>query len=151
MENKINFTAEHEISLKMKAISYLFEGKTFKAAIGTEINIHQLLHDTSLNSLDKLLVSLKKEIETLSSGSKWKLNDYQQKKLEELNDRFELIDLLIGYRMFLNQEEKRTEKVKQLQSNLTILKESKKTPDEKIAELEAEIASLGKTSTNGIS
>lgn len=146
MDNKVNFTSEHEATLRSKAVSYLFEGKTFKAAIGTELNIHQLLHDTSLNSLDKLLVSLKKEIENLSSGSKWKLTDYQQRKLEELKNREQFIDLLIGYKMFLDQEEKRTEKIKQLKSKLTVLKESKKTPDEKIAELEAEIASL-----NGVS
>lgn len=139
---KINFSKEHKASLDALVLAMLYSGQTLKTALGGELNIHQLLHETSIKSLQSFYGTTLKEIENQTKTDKWSMTDYQQNKLVGLQKMSELLDLLIGYKK--SEEVKKTNAASILEKRkvLNQLKEEKKTPDERIAELAAELAAL---------
>lgn len=141
MSTKINFTKEHQEKLNALAGEALIKGTVFKAHMGTEANIYDLFHNYTVGTLQAFNKKLKKEIDD-SETDEWTNSDYQERKLNDLKKRQELIFLLIGYKKSEEERKAAREKATALKAELTTLKESNKTPEEKIKEKEAELAAL---------
>lgn len=139
MATAINFTKEHLDLLKEKATKALFSGVVVKGKIGTNLNIFDLFHNTTINSLIDLHRSIKKEVDTVSNTDQWSMNDYQQKKLNSLKDSQELVNLLIGYKKHKSQINDAKEKLAELRAKQTELQESQMTPEDKLKAISAEI------------
>lgn len=136
----INFNQEHKQQLEKLLLKMLFEDSTIKGALGTTLNVVQLLHQSSIKTLQSLYVNISKEIENQSKLDRWSMSDYQQSKLEELKSTSELLDLLIGFKKSEAIRISNAELIREKKRMLKDLIEEKKTPAERIAELEAEIA-----------
>lgn len=139
---KINFTNEHMERMKELLINMLINNDTVLSGFGTYLDVCALLHTVTINSLNKLRIQLGKQIETLENADEWSNTDNQY-KIKELSDKKELVNLIIGYKRFKEEVEATRLKRKELEDKLNSLKESQKTPEDKIKEIEAQIAELG--------
>ena len=110
--------------------------------MGSVLNIVDLLHTTTIGTLNDIRLALSKQIEKLENTDEWVADDTTQTKLEAAKKHKELVNLIIGYKRFLLEREANAKKKAELEDKLNALKESQKTPDEKIKELESELSSL---------
>ena len=83
-----------------------------------------------------------KAIENLENADEW-VDSANQEKIEKLTRQKELVNLIIGYKRWLLEQQETSELKKQLKKTLEDLKESQKTPEDKIKEIEAQLAELG--------
>lgn len=139
---KINFTPEHKSRLTVLAIMFLFAGTLFKGLVGSSLNVFMLIHNTTIETLRTILRNLNSEIEKMSVGDKWAMNAYQQRKISDLKDQSEFIDLLIGYKLYETQIAENKAKASELRKQLKELQESTMTPQERISAMMAEINNL---------
>lgn len=139
----INFTTEHKARLAVLANDALFKDWTIKGLSGSETNIYDLIHNTSLNSLQTMHKNLKKLIEDTESVDEWSMTDYQQSKLSTLKRQRELINLVIGYKRSESIKEANNAKIKDLKGKAQEIKQSTMTPAEQLAAINAEIEALG--------
>lgn len=139
---KINFTKEHQVSLYNKACVALFNKKIYKGQTGSEYTIHDLLHNLTINSLKSMHAALKKKIDSAEADDEFMMTDADQRKVQELREDKELLTLIIGYKRWQEEIREAQAKKVELQKKLDELKESQKTPEDRIKELEAEIAGL---------
>lgn len=140
---KINFTKEHFEKMKVYLIDMLLDNKVVIAGLGTPLNVAELLHTTTINTLNNIRIGIEKQITKFEQQDEWIADNVDQIKLQELKETKEAINLIIGYRRYLLEQEEINKKKKELQNKLTELKESQKTPEDKIRELEDELNSLG--------
>lgn len=138
---KINFTKEHFEKMKGLLVDMLINNDTIQHKIVT-MDVVALLHTTSINSLNSCRLELGKAVENLENQDEWTTSEYNQVKLEKLKKQKELVNLVIGYKRFLAEKQENAERKKELTAQLTALKESQKTPEDKIKELEAELSGL---------
>jgi len=139
---KINFTPDHQAKLKALAMVFLFSGLLFKGAINTTLNVFQLIHDTSLNTLRTIYAFLEREIAALNKTTKWDMNDTQQRKLAKLQEQLEFIDLLIGYRLYQEQLKENRKLIAEKRQQLLELEDSILKPEDRINALRAELSLL---------
>ena len=139
---KINFTKENFARLQSLATEMLFNNEVILSRIGSPLTIIDLLHTTTIGTLNEIRLSLGKAIEKLENQDEWTSGDDTQKKLSELRTKKELVNLIIGYKRFNMENEANAHKRAELEAKLKALKESQKTPEDRIKELEAEIAQL---------
>lgn len=144
--SKINFTAEHRKELMDLAGEALISGATFRGSVGTELNVHDLFHNTNVTTLQRILSNNKKEITETGNLDEWSLNDYQQRKVNRLEKASKLVNLIIGFRKKAEEEAATKSTVKDLKSQLETLKRESMTPEARIAELEAQILAAGPVS-----
>lgn len=137
---KINFTKEHYAKLKELAVQALFEGITLRTKLGPYLTIYELVHTTSINQLNEIKNGLAKQIEKIESGDEW--IDPDSEKLESLKSNKELVNLIIGWRRYNLEKETNARKKEELEAKLAELKESTKTPEDRIKELEAQLKEL---------
>ena len=137
---KINFTKEHEAKLDALAIKMLKENGIVRTSMGQVLNIVELMHTTSINQLNNIRTALLKAIQKKEEGDEWVAADTSV--LDEMKDTKELVNLIIGWkRKNMEIAEAKTKKA-ELTKKLTELKESTKTPEDRIKEMEAELAAL---------
>lgn len=142
---KINFTKEHFERMKELAVDMLFNNESVTTKMGQILNISELLHTTTINTLNLIRVSLTKRIEDAENKDEWVSDTTDSKYLELLRKQKELVNLIIGYKRYnLEQLEIATQK-EALKVTLNKLRESQKTPEDKIKEIEAQLASLVST------
>lgn len=110
--------------------------------MGQPLNIVELMHTQTINTLNGIKLALGKQIETLESQDEWVATDYQQEKLEALKSKKELVNLIIGWKRYKLEAEETKRKKAELTEQLKNLKESTKTPEDRIKELEAQLAGL---------
>ena len=139
---KINFTAENKARLEALCLKFLFNNLPIQGPLGTVLRIEDLLHNTSISTLTTMHTSLKKTVATLEDVDEWTSTDADKWKLERMKENLELVNLLIGYKRFLAEQEEVAEKKADLAAKIAALKDSQKTPAERIAELEAELSTL---------
>lgn len=139
---KVNFKKEHFDKMKSLALTFLLDNKVVCNKFNQPINIVELLHCTTINSLNTIRLSLTKQIEALESQDEWASSSVSQAKLDSIKEAKELVNLIIGYKRHLVEVEEIAEKREFLSRELESLKESQKTPEDKIKELEAELSSL---------
>lgn len=139
---KINFTKEHYSKLKDLAVEMLFENGTVTTRMGQILTITDLLHTTTINTLNDLRLGMGKAIEKLENTDEWIADTNTQDKLEYTKKMKNLINLIIGYKRYkLEQESLKNERA-ELTEKLNKLKEEQKTPKERIEELEAKLNEL---------
>lgn len=139
---KVNFTTENKSRLEELATKFLFGNLPIQGPIGTSMRVEDLLHNTSVNSLVSMNAHLKKQIASMSDLDEWSCTDADIWKLERLKETQELVSLVIGYKKWLAEQEEISEKKAALAARIDALKESQKTPAERIAELEKQLADL---------
>ncbi len=137
---KINFNKEHFTKLTELAVKMLFENRTIKNKLGSPLNVVELLHTTSINQLLEIKAALIKKIEAVESRDEW--IDPDNEKLIQLKEDKELVNLMVGYKRLVIEREENSRKKKELSAKLAELKESTKTPEDRIKEMEAELAAL---------
>lgn len=135
---KINFTEANLTQLKELAIKFLMENRTITYGIGNQVHsIVTLMHTTSINTLNNIRLTLGKMIEAQESKDEW--TDPDNNKLALLKENKELVNLIIGWKR-KNLEIAENKKMKEeLTQQLAALKESTKTPEDRIKELEAKL------------
>ena len=139
---KINFTPEHMERMKVLLLDMLLNNGVIISGFGNELNACTLLHTTTINNLNKIRIGLGKNIETLENTDEW-VNSDNQHKIQVLKEKKELVNLIIGYKRYMEEVKALEAKRKELEEKLNILKDSQKTPEDKIKEIEAQIAELG--------
>ena len=137
---KINFNKEHETKLDALAIKMLKENGVVRTPMGQVLNIVELMHTTSINQLQNIMSALKKKIDKIEEADEWLAPDND--KLEELRRMKELINLIIGWKRHNLEISENRKKKAELTKKLNELKESTKTPEDRIKEMEAELAAL---------
>lgn len=139
---KINFKKEHFDKLKELAVKALFNNDTVVGRLGNPIDIVELIHGTTINSLNQIGLSLAKKIEGLEGKDEWAADDTNQVSLEKAKEQKDLVNLIIGYKRYKQEVADNKANKKALQEQLSALKESQKTPEDKIKELEAQLANI---------
>ena len=139
---KVNFTKEHYAKMKDLAFEMLVNNGSIPTKFGAPLTIVDLMHTQTLTSLNNMRVSLAKQITDLESQDEWGASDYQQKKLELLKQKKELVNLIIGWKKYNDEKAEIAAKKSALAAQLKELKESQKTPEDKIKELEAELSAI---------
>ena len=139
---KINFTKEHFAKLQQLALGMLFNNEVIFTRMNTPLNIVELIHTTTIGTLNEIRLGLGKAIEKLENQDEWTSTEDTQTKLEGLKLKKELVNLIIGYKRFNLENEANARKKAELEAKLKELEESQKSPADKIAELKAEIAQL---------
>lgn len=137
---KINFTREHMSRLLDLADEALFDQTTVTTKLGQQLNIYELLHTTSINQLNEIKINLSKKIEKAEQADEWIAPDND--KLQVMKDTKELVNLIIGWKRHNLELSENARKKEELNSKLAELKESTKTPEDRIKELEAQLKEL---------
>lgn len=139
---KVNFRKEHSDKLQELALKALFNNDVVIGRIGNPINIVELLHGTTINSLNQIRLSLTKKIENLEGKDEWAADAVNQVALEKAKEQKELVNLIIGYKRYKQELAENLANKEALQEQLKALKESQKSPEDKIKELESKLATL---------
>ena len=142
---KVNFTKEHYAKMKELAFAMLVSNHTISTKLGQPLNIVELMHTQTVNTLNSIRLSLSKQIEDLEKQDEWLASDYQQEKLEALKKRKELVNLIIGWKRHNMEAAETKAKKAELTKQLDELKDSQKTPEDRIKELEAQLKDLDTT------
>lgn len=142
---KINFTQEHFEKLKAYAVEMLFLNEAINTNLGQPLSIVELLHTTTINTLNSIRLTLSKGIETIENQDEWVSGEVSQRKLENLKAKKELVNLIIGYKRFTQEQTEIARERASLEDELVRLKESQKTPEDKIKEIESKLETLTTT------
>ena len=137
---KINFTKDHMQRLLDLANAALFDKTIVTTKLGQPLNIYELLHTTSINQLNEIKSSLTKRIEKMEEQDEWVSPDND--KLNWYKNTKELVNLVIGWKRYNLELDENARKKEELTAKLTELKESTKTPEDRIKELEAQLKEL---------
>ena len=139
---KINFTKDHYNKMLSMAAVMLVSNETVVTKIGSPLNIVELMHTTTINTLVNIKKDLSKKIENLEDQDEWIESSVNQTNLNKYKDQKELVNLIIGWKRYLLEAYETTKKKQDLESKLKALKEAQKTPEDRIKEIEAELSSL---------
>jgi chaperonin cofactor prefoldin len=142
---KINFTKEHFDRMCVGILEMVLKNTTVSTKMGTPLNALELLHTTTIGTLNGIRLSLSKQIETLENQDEWVAESTSQTKLESLKSTKETVNLIIGYKRYQLEKEETANKRRELEAKLSQLKESQKTPEDKIKELEDALSELDST------
>lgn len=139
---KINFTKEHFEKLKTLAVEMLLSNGVIFTKLGQSLNIVELIHTTTINTLNNIRLSIAKSIENLENQDEWVASSSSQNMLEDLKKQKELVNLIIGYKRWKAEKVETERQRSELNEQLKALKESQKTPEDKIKELEEKLKTL---------
>ena len=95
---KINFTKEHYVKMSGLAFAMLVNNETISSKMGQPLNIVELMHTTTVQTLNDMRLNIGKQIEKLESQDEWVSTDNTQERLEKLKKQKELLNLLIGWK-----------------------------------------------------
>ena len=144
---KINFTKEHFEKMCSLLLTMLLNNNIVNSKLGTPINVVELLHTTTINSLNDIRLALSNKIKRLENQDGWVTSGSTAKQLDTVRAQEELVNLVIGYKRYRMEVEENAQKKAELTAKLKALKESQKSPEDKIKELEAELSAMGETET----
>jgi len=139
---KINFTKEHYAKMKELAFAMLVANEAITTRMGQPLNIVELMHTQTINTLNGIRLAITKQIEDIEKQDEWVATDYQQEKLEALKRKKELVNLIIGWKRHNMEVAEAKAKKAELTAQLKELKESQKTPEDRIKELEAQLTAI---------
>ena len=139
---KINFTKDHYNKMLEMASKILVDNEVVVTKIGTPLNIVELMHTTTINTLVNIKKELSKKIENLEDQDEWIESSTTQSNLNEFKNQKELVNLIIGWKRFRLEAASELKRKQELEAKLKELKDSQKTPEDKIKEIEAELASM---------
>ncbi|MEE0138330.1 hypothetical protein, partial [Fusobacterium ulcerans] len=136
---KINFNKGHYDLMCEMLLEMLLNNEVIQHKMLT-LDVTALLHTTTINTLNSIRLDLKKAIDNIESQDEWATSEVNQNKLNNLKDKKELVNLVIGYKRWKDEQESIKQARKLLLEELNDLKESQKTPEDKIKELEDKLA-----------
>jgi uncharacterized protein (DUF3084 family) len=139
---KINFTVEHFQRLQQLLLSMLLSNDVVVNKFGQPLNVVELLHVTSIQSLNNIRLNLAKQIENLENQDEWVASPTTQVKLENLKESKELTNLIIGYKRSMQEIAENNAKKAELKAKIAQMKEEAKTPEDRLKEAEAELAAI---------
>lgn len=139
---KVNFTETNMARLKELAIEMLLNNGIVSTKIGQVLNVSDLLHTTTINTLNSIKNSIKKRIEVLEGADEWTVEVDTQKEIGNLKKDAELVNLIIGYKRYTQEIAENHAKKRELEKQLHNLEESTKTPAERIEDLKKQIEAL---------
>ena len=139
---KINFTKDHFEKLKELLSIMLLNNETVNNRLGIPVNVVELVHTTSLNSLNDMRNALKKTVEKAESADEWVSSFISQEKVNKLRRQIETIYLIIGYKRYQMELADINNKRNELTEKLNKMKEEAKTPEERIKEVQNELDNL---------
>ena len=102
---------------------------------------HNIPLATNLATAELLIKSLDKQINALSLEDEWVKNPNEE-AIKNLTFKREFVNLALGYKLAKEEEYKKEHELAVLNSKLEELKESQKTPEDRIKEIEDQIAAL---------
>jgi seryl-tRNA synthetase len=139
---KVNFTSEHYAKMKELAFNMLISNQYVTTKLGVTISVVDLMHTQTINTLNSIRIALSKQIEDLEKQDEWVASNSTQERLSSLKDKKELVNLIIGWKRYNLEVEEIKKKREEITKQLNDLKESQKTPEDKIKELEEKLSSL---------
>lgn len=142
MANKINFTAEHKQKMMSLLGSMLLSGNLISGVMGTSLNAHDLVHNTSIKTLQNILLNLKKSVDAKESLDEWSMTEYQQREISKLKSQYDLVNLLIGYKKAQAEKDTNAAKLSEIKAKYDELKQSSLTPAEQMKALEDQMKEL---------
>jgi predicted nuclease with TOPRIM domain len=137
---KINFTKQHYQDLVNLVAQAAMNHVVINTKMGQPLDIVALLHTTSINTLNDIKASLVKKIRGIEDRDEWV--DADTVVLDTLKGQKELVNLIVGWKRWKMEIEENRKKKENLTKKLAELKESTKTPEDRIKELEAELATM---------
>lgn len=138
---KINFTKEHMARLTELATDMLFKNDTIKTTLGYSTVI-DILHLTTIESLKTIYKGLKNAIEKMEDADEWATTDYERTKLDDLKQKKEFINLVIGYKRYNAEKESEKKKRLDIEKQIKALEDAEKTPADRLKELRDELAAM---------
>jgi predicted nuclease with TOPRIM domain len=137
---KINFTKQHYQDLVNLVAQAAMNHVVINTKMGQPLDIVALLHTTSINTLNDIKASLVKKIRGIEDRDEWV--DADTVVLDTLKGQKELVNLIVGWKRWKMEIEENRKKKENLTKKLAELKESTKTPEDRIKEMEAELAAM---------
>ena len=120
----------------------LVNNEVVMTKMGQPLNIVELMHTTTIGTLMDIKKNLSKKIENLEDQDEWVESNTNQVNLTRYKNQKELVNLIIGWKRFTLEASEAAKRKQELESKLKELKDSQKTPEDKIKEIEAELASM---------
>ena len=139
---KINFTKEHFERMKELAVDMLLNNESVTTKMGQILNISELFHTTTVGTLNNVKLGLAKKIEDAENKDEWVSDASDSKYLNLLRKQKELVNLIIGWKRYNMEKETIKSERKALEEELNRLKESQKTPEDKIKDIEEKLNGL---------
>lgn len=139
---KINFTKDHFNKMLSMAAAMLVNNEVVMTKMGQPLNIVELMHTATIGTLMDIKKSLSKKIENLEDQDEWVESSTNQVNLTRYKNQKELVNLIIGWKRYMLEASEAAKRKQELESKLKELKDSQKTPEDKIKEIEAELASM---------
>ena len=137
---KINFTKQHYQDLVNLVAQAAMNHVIINTKMGQPLDIVALLHTTSINTLNDIKASLVKKIRSIEDRDEWV--DADTVVLDTLKGQKELVNLIVGWKRWKMEIDENRKKKENLTKKLAELKESTKTPEDRIKEMEAELAAM---------
>lgn len=135
---KVKFTPEHQSQLEALTVEFVLNQILVSGPVGTLYNVCDLMQLTP-NSLKQILTSLKNKLVKLDTT--W-IDVEQNADFNALNKQINLVNLLIGYKYSLIEQNEIANEKSRLEKQLKELEESQKTPEQLISEIKQKLASL---------
>lgn len=139
---KINFTKEHYSKMQELLLGMLMGNHTVETNLGQPLNVVELLHTTTVNTLNRIRLNLKSKVKNLEDQDEWTQGTVHKQKLDSLKEQAELVNLIIGYKRFKLEADEIKRKKETLKAHIARMKEEAKTPEERLKEMEEELAKL---------
>ena len=137
---KINFTKQHYQDLVNLVAQAAMNHVVINTKMGQPLDIVALLHTTSINTLNDIKTSLVKKIRSIEDRDEWV--DADTVVLDTLKGQKELVNLIVGWKRWKMEIDENRKKKENLTKKLAELRESTKTPEDRIKEMEAELAAM---------
>lgn len=138
---KINFTKEHYQKMCALLLDMLMNNGTIQTKLGQQLNVVELLHCTTINSLNEIRLSLTNVVRKIEDQDEW-VEDNHSERLDSLKAKKELVNLIIGYKRWSTEVRENQAKREALKLKIAQMKEAAKTPEDRLKEAEAELAAL---------
>lgn len=138
----INFTEQHKTELQQLVFEAVSKRWQVQNKMGMTFDIMDIFHTCTIQTLRNMRKELTNKLNTFEDDE-WSDKSVQDdEKIAYYNMSIKLINLVIGYRLWKQEQYELESKKAALELKLQLLKEDQKTPEEKIAELEEEISKL---------
>jgi hypothetical protein len=119
----------------------LYYNTSFKDGV-INPTLPELIHCTTLNTLKQMYANIKNKLVKLEAEDEFDFNGTSAVKIGELRDKKDFLYLLIKYKMYKELEAETAKEKARLQKEIAELKESTKSPEQRIAEMEVKLNSL---------
>ena len=138
----INFTEQNKTELQQLVFDAVTKRWQVSNKLGMVFDVMDIFHTCTIQTLRSIRKELTNKLNAFEDDE-WSDKSVQDnEKIEYYNKSIKLVNLVIGYRLWQQEQYDLESKKAALELKLQVLKENQKTPEEKIAELEKEINDL---------